>query len=111
MAGRVYSGVSWKKISSVIARYTLNNDREKRAFEETENPGRKGKHDTYLEDKLAEITATFRYGYFTYLYYRFLDKFKVEPVSFDEIFEALDFLRVETETNVMITNHLKAEKK
>lgn len=111
MDGRIYSRTFRKKISSVIARYTLNNDREKRAFEETENTGKKGKRDTYLEDKIAEITSTFKYGYFTYLYYRFLDKFKVEPVSFDEIFESVEFLRVETETNAMITNHLKAEKK
>ena len=111
MDGRVYSRASRKKISSVIARYTLNNDREKRAFEETENSGKKGKHDNYLEGKIAEITSTFRYGYFTYLYYRFLDKFKVEPVSFDEIFESVEFLRVETESNAMIINHLKAEKK
>ena len=28
-----------------------------------------------------------------------MDKFKVEPVSFDEIFESVEFLRVETEAN------------
>lgn len=57
-----------------------------------------------FSDKIKEITSNFKYGDFTFIYYRFLDKFHTEPNSWGELFEYSDYIEIDSKINKIISD-------
>ena len=95
MACGVYSRVSWKKISTLIKRLSGSNERERRAFEEPEQV--KEKKTSYLSKEIDRIISGYSHGSLIYTYYSYMNKFHTEPLDWKNLFEYLEFDRLENE--------------
>ena len=100
--------LSGKKISSLIERYSGKNERERRAYEEPEQ-GRAFNQDL-ISSSIEKATKNFKYGDFTYTYYRFIDKMHTEPKTWGELFEFLNYLETEVKINKVIASFTKENK-
>ena len=81
-----------KKISTLVAEHTGSSERKEiRAYEE--KPVEKKK---YKKDKISElIEGSFPHSDFLYAFYKYMDRFKQEPQSFDDLFEFMDYMKTE----------------
>lgn len=66
------------------------NEREKRAYDEPEQV-KKETGGIGVDTANRIVDETFKYGDFTYIYYKYLDKFHVEPKGFVDLFEYLNY--------------------
>lgn len=66
------------------------NEREKRAYDEPEQV-KKEQGGIGVDTANRIIDETFKYGDFTYIYYKYLDKFHLEPKGFVDLFEYLNY--------------------
>lgn len=93
MDGRVHRRVSWKKISTLIKKYSGNSGRERRAFEE--EPEEKKQTNSIYEIDRKEAVESFKFGNYVFIYYKYLSKFHVEPDSWAALFEFMDYAVVD----------------
>jgi hypothetical protein len=109
LARRVYCRVLRKKISSLIERYSGSSERERRAYEE--EPERQNKSANVLDELVRKTVADkFNYGSFVFTYYRFLDKFHVEPKTWAELMEFSNYLDTDSAVSKLIAETVKQEK-
>ena len=101
MACRVHSWLFRKKISSLIVRFSDNNEREKRAYEEQSD---KPKSESAVSKKINECIQKYPFGSFTYTYYNFLEKFHVEPKTWRDIFEYIEYSKTDTDIKECLAN-------
>lgn len=66
------------------------NEREKRAYDEPEQV-KKDNGGLGVDTANRIVSETFKYGDFIYIYYKYLDKFHVEPKGFVDLFEYLNY--------------------
>ena len=83
------------------------NERERRAYEEPEEV--KAKNSTFLEIQVQEKLGEYEDGMFIYLYYKYLDKFHVEPKSWKDLFEYKRFTSLESEINSIVKSELNSK--
>lgn len=55
------------------------------------------------------VSKKFDYGYFVFTYYRFLDKFHTEPVTWAELMEFSNYLDTDSAVNKLIADMTKQE--
>ena len=56
------------------------------------------------------ISSKFSYGGFVFTYYRFLDKFHVEPKSWQDLMEFPIYIDTDSAVNKLIVDSTKQEK-
>jgi hypothetical protein len=103
LACGVHCGVTRKKISSLIKRYSGENERERRAYEEEPEV----KDTNTGTSRIQEIVSKFEGGEWVYICLRYMDKFHTEPVEWLDLFNYLSYTDVEAD----ITSYLRAIKK
>lgn len=82
-----------------------NNEREKRAFNEPEKLKEQEGIGTLTANKI--VSENFKYGDFIYIYYKYLDKFHVEPKGFVDLFEYMNY----NDTIIQVENALDSLRK
>lgn len=85
-----------------------NNEREKRAFDEPEKLKEQEEQEgigTLTANKI--VSENFKYGDFIYIYYKYLDKFHVEPKGFVDLFEYMNY----NDTIIQVENALDSLRK
>ena len=101
MASRFCGRLFRKKISSLIQRLSGNNERERRAYEEPEQI--KEEKEDYLGKEINKIIASFSYGSFVYTYYAYMNKFNEEPKDWKNLFEYLEFNKLENKIKEIVS--------
>ena len=103
MACRVCSRVFRKKISSLIKRFSGDNERERRAFEEPEKEDLEDK--SLLSKRIEDIVKDFQKGNdFLYSYYRYLDRFHSEPLDIKNLLEFMEYEAIDTKIKTLVQN-------
>ena len=105
MACRVYCELFIKKISSLIKRLSGENERERRAYEE---PEESIKDKSSLSIKIENIIKeNYDSNAFVYTYYKYVDKFHVEPKDWRDLFEYITFDNTESLVNKVVQEEVK----
>lgn len=89
----------------LIKKYSGNNEQERRAYEEPEPESRDSQ--SFISKQIEEIVTNFKDGSFVFTYYRFVDKFHVEPKSWSDLFEFLHYNETEAKIDKLIQFTLK----
>ena len=98
---------STHKSTQKITTLRLNNQRTYKNSQPTNQPTNQPTKQPRKSKQIEEIVTNFKDGSFVFTYYRFVDKFHVEPKSWSDLFEFLHYNETEAKIDKLVQFTLK----